>query len=217
MQPMFKPSFVLLWLLVTLVAVVGTFAQAPPKFAKTPSKVEDAQPDYSKEAFVIEQHSSKIRFENDATSVREDTVRVRIQSDAGVQRFGLLTFPYQNSSETFDIVYMRVQKPDGTVVLTPPESVQDMASQITREAPLYSDQHEKHVAVKGLGTGDVVEYQVRWQVTKPLAPGEFWLEYSFLHDGIVLQAQLEISVPADRHIKEKSVDFELRLQHDSIV
>ncbi len=200
MPPMCKPSSLLSLLLAGLFAIPNLAAQAPPK-------TEDTKPDYSKEAFVVEQYSSKIRFENDGTSDREQTVRVRIQSDAGVQRFGLLTFPYQSSSESFDLSYMRVHKPDGTVVVTPPENVQDMASQITRDAPFYSDLREKHVAVKGLGTGDILEYQCHWQLSKPLAPGEFWLDYSFIHEGIVLQEQLEISVPVERQIQEKSPDL----------
>jgi len=81
-----------------------------------------------------------------------------------------------------------VRKPDDSLVVSPPENFQDMPADVTREAPFYSDIQEKHVAVKGLGPGDVLEYRVHWQRTKPLAPGQFWLEYNFAHDGIVLAA-----------------------------
>jgi len=71
-------------------------------------------------------------------------------SDAGVQRYGVLTFRYQNSTESADIDYVRVRKQDGSIISTPPENVQDMAADITRAASFYSDVREKHVAVKGL-------------------------------------------------------------------
>src|SRR5207244_5633842 len=44
---------------------------------------------HSQEAVVFEQIKTKIDFENDGTGIRETTVRVRIQSEAGVQRLGV--------------------------------------------------------------------------------------------------------------------------------
>ncbi len=176
----------------------------PSGFAQSPSKPAAPDDDHSKEAFVIEQFSQKEKFENDGTSYREDIGRVRIQSEAGVQQYGVLTFSYAGGTGTFEIGYVRVHKPDGTVIETPPENVQDMAAPITRQAPLYSDLHEKHVAVKGLSVGDVLEYRIEDRTTKPLAPGQFWTSYRFTHDQIVLDEQLEISVPRNRAVKIKS-------------
>ena len=172
------------------------------------SKGEPAKTSQSQEAFVVEQFSRKQKFENDGTSSQEDTERVRVQSEAGLQRFGLLTFSYASATGIFEIAYVRVRKADGTVVETPPENVQDMAAQITREAPFYSDLHEKHVAVKGLGVGDVLEFQTIEKTTKPLAPGEFWTSYAFSHQLVVLDEELEIRVPRDRAVKVKSNDLQ---------
>ncbi len=147
--------------------------------AQSPSR-PGTKSDFSKEAFVIEHSSTRIVFENDGTSARESSGRIRIQSDAGVQRYGLLTFSYENSTESVDIAYVRVLKADGTVVPTPAENTQDMPAQITREAPFYSDLREKHIAVKGLGIGDTLEFQVRWQGTEPLAPGSSGMPTIFL-------------------------------------
>ncbi len=184
---------VLLWFASPLLTVAQVANQTP------------ARPDYSKEAFVLEQSSDKFKFQNDGTSTREFNIRVRVQSDAGVQQFGVLKFSYQSSSESFAVDYVRVRKPDDSLVVSPPENFQDMPADVTREAPFYSDIQEKHVAVKGLGPGDVLEYRVHWQRTKSLASGQFWLEYSFDHDGIVLAEEVQVSVPRDREIKMKSI------------
>src|SRR6267154_6224756 len=109
-----------------------------------------ARPDYSKEAVVLEQSSDKFKFQNDGTSTRELFIRARIQSEAGVQQLGMLKFSYQSSLESFAVDYIRVRKPDGGVVGTPPENFQDMPADVTRAAPFYSDIQEKHIAVKGL-------------------------------------------------------------------
>lgn len=157
---------------------------------------------------MIEQFSRKEKFENDGTFSREDTAQVKIQSEAGVQKYGLLAFSYASATGTFEISYVRVRKPDGSTVETPPENVQDMAAQITREAPFYSDLHEKHVAVKGLSVGDVLEFKTLEHTTKPLAPGQFWTSYRFSNEAIVLDEQLEISVPKGRPVKMKSTDLQ---------
>src|SRR5258708_18634076 len=118
-------------------------------FAQVASQTP-AGPDYSKESFVVEQLSDKFKFQNDGTSTRELNTRVRVQSDSGVQQFGVLKFSYQNSSESFAVDYVRVRKPDGSVVPSPPENFQDMPAAVTRAAPFYSDIQDKHVEVKRL-------------------------------------------------------------------
>lgn len=173
---------------------------APPKMPPA-QKAVPAKPDYSKEAFVEENYFMKVDFENDGTGTRLMSYRVRIQSDAGVQHYSVVTFPYEGATQTLAIDYVRVRKPDGTVVVTPPDSVQDMPADITRQAPYYSDLREKQVAVKGLSVGDVLEVQAHWQTTKPLAPGQFWFSFNFSHDPIALHEELQISVPKGRAVK----------------
>lgn len=179
---------------------------SPLLVAQSPSSSQPgtSKADHSQESFVIEKFSRKEKFETDGTFLREDTARVRVQSEAGVQKYGVLSFSFASGTGTFEIGYVRVRKADGTVVETPPENVQEMAAQITREAPFYSDLREKHVAVKGLSVGDVLEFQTKEHTTKPLAPGQFWTYYLFTHDQIVLDEELEISVPRDRAVKIKS-------------
>jgi hypothetical protein len=162
MQLMLKHIPVCYFFAIFLTFAISAGAQPPAKSAATP--------DYTKEASVVELYSSKVTFENDGTSTRESTTRIRLQSDAGVQRYGLLAFSYQSSSETLDVAYVRVHKPDGTVVETPADSVQDMTTESSRQAPMYSDEKEKHIAVRGLGTGDVLEFQVLSKNTKPWYP-----------------------------------------------
>src|SRR6266849_10521089 len=106
-------ALVLLWLGSPLLTVAQVTNQAP------------ARLDYSKEAFVLEQSSDKFKFQNDGTSSREINMRVRVQSDAGVQQFGVLKFSYESSSESFAVDYVRVRKPDDSLVVSPPENFQD--------------------------------------------------------------------------------------------
>ncbi len=169
---------------------------------------EEKKPDYSQEAFVIEKAVTRIVFENDGTRSQQVVLRARVQSEAALPHFGLIRLGYQGANETATIEYIRVQKPDGTVVETPLDTVQDIPAEITRTAPMYSDLREKHVAVKGLSVGDVVEFSLRTQLTTPPIPNHFWADYSFDRKSIVLDEQLQIDVPRDRALKLKSPELQ---------
>jgi tetratricopeptide (TPR) repeat protein len=163
--------------------------------------------DYSKEAYVIEKLQTRITEEADGSGARELTAEVKMLAEAGVKAFAVLSFTYTSANEVVDIDYVRVRKPDGTVVKTPDYNIQDMPAEVTRTAPLYSDIREKHVAVKGLGVGDVLEYLVRFRVVKPQVPGHFWYEHSFAKNAIIKDETLEVSVPGDKYVKVVSPEF----------
>ena len=199
-----RAIFLTLGLLLTTIS----FAQKPD--APPPA----AKPDYSKEASIIESYRTSVINENDVTVSKSISCRVRLQSNAGVQQYGLLQFGYSSWSEELTIEYVRVRKPDGIVVETPPDSIQDMPAEIMRQAPMYTDTHEKHVAVKGLGVGDVLEYQMHSRMLKPLIPGQFWYAYDFFRTGIVIDEELEISVPRDRQVNVKSAEVKPTLRDE---
>jgi transglutaminase-like putative cysteine protease len=129
---------------------------------------------------------------------------MRIQSQAGLQQSGVLKFPYASATSTMEIVYVRVIKPDGRVVETPAENVLEMPSEVTRQAPFYSDLKEKQVAVKGLEIGDSVEYQYRSSLKIPVDSGQFWFSYNFVQAVICLEESLQVSVPRERYVKIQS-------------
>ena len=158
----------------------------------------------SQEAFIIEQSLTSEAYEADGTGTYENTSRVRVQSEAGVQQFGLLTVPYEKNFETADFEYVRVRKADGTVINTSLDNVQDIEAEVTRAAPFYSDLREKHIAVKGLTVGDVVEWRSVMHIFKPVAPGQFWARYQFTKQAIILGEQFRLSVPKDMYVKVKS-------------
>ncbi len=164
--------------------------------------------DVSKEALVFDKLYTKIRQESDGTGTRQTTARIRVLADAGVKQLAVLTFTYTASNQQIDIVYVRVIKPDGTVVATPDYNVQDLPADVTREAPMYSDIHQKHVAVRGLGVGDTLEYQWMLRTIKPDVPDQFWLEYSFEKDLIILDEQLDLDLPADKQVTVASADLQ---------
>jgi hypothetical protein len=181
---------------------------SPGQPAPTSSATAPKAPDVTKEALVFDKLYTRVREEADGTGTRQTTARVRMLADAGVKQMAVLAFTYTASNQQVDIAYVRVLKPDGTVVVTPDYNIQDLPADVTREAPMYSDIHQKHVAVKGLGVGDTLEYQMTLRTLKPDVPGQFWLEYTFEKDIIVLDEQLDLDVPADKPVTVADADIQ---------
>jgi len=161
-------------------------------------------PDYSKEAFIVEQTHTVYRFENDGTGRRDTYLRIKTQSEAGVEAFGQLVFGYNAASERMDIQFVRVHKADGSVVTAAADAVQDLSSPVERVAPVYTDFRQKHITVPSLRPGETVEVSAVTTVHTALATGQFWAEYDFRQQGIVLDEQLDIDVPESRSVRLKT-------------
>ena len=156
--------------------------------------------DYSDQPFVIQQMTNAYSFNNDGTGTRTDQMKIKVQSEAGVQQLGQLRFGYNSANQDLKIDYVHVIKPDGKVIVADTSAVQDITGEVARVAPMYTDYHEKHLAVPGLRPGDVLEYETQTITHTALASGEFWMEQYFNDDVIILNEQLIIDVPKDRKI-----------------
>ncbi len=194
----------------------NSHAQASPAKAKKESpasqskagdpaaKPEDPKHDYSQEAFVVEQYRSRYRFESDGTGRKETVARIRVQSEAGVQQWGQIQVGYNSANERVEIAYVRVVKADGSVVKAGDDAVQDLSAPVEREAPVYTDYRQKHITVPGLRPGEVLEYDMVTVIHTPLAAGQFWADYDFDKNNIMLDEELDVDVPSDRPLKLKN-------------
>jgi tetratricopeptide (TPR) repeat protein len=187
-----------------LCAVSGGAGQQEPARAPDAPVNEGDKKDFSKEAFVVEKLQERYRFENDGTGHKDATLRIRVQSEAGVQGFGQLVFGYNSANDRMEIAYVRVLKPDGKVVTAGADAIQDLSGAVQRIAPVYTDYREKHITVPGLRPGDVLECEVISTFQTPLTPGQFWMQHDFNRVSIVLDEQLEIDTPAGRTVKLKT-------------
>jgi tetratricopeptide (TPR) repeat protein len=168
----------------------------------------------SSEAYVFDLIQTRIAFEADGKGYRDLVARVSIKSESAVREFGLLTYPFASSFESLEVVYARVRKPDGSVVETPASDIQELDSAVSREAPMYTDQREKHIAIKSFSAGDVLELHIRWTIHDPIAPGHFWFDHNFFREGVCLKETLEIDVPRDLPVRLRNSDPQPSVRDD---
>ncbi|MGA8011081.1 MAG: DUF3857 domain-containing protein [Candidatus Acidiferrales bacterium] len=168
------------------------------------SSTQKSPAEYSKEPFVIEQYATTARFENDGTGEKVLAVRVRVQSEAGVQQLRQLTFSFNSANEQIDVRYVRARKLDGTIVDAAADAVKEVTAPVARDAAAYAGYKEKQIAVPALAVGDTLEYEIATRTVMPFAPGEFWFAHNFVLSAIVRDERLEISVPETRKVILKS-------------
>src|SRR5271166_5157049 len=119
-------------------------AQVPPPSTQQPGAAQTqtglgqvpAPQDYSQEAYVVEHYLTSMRYENDGTGREQVDAKIKIVSESGVQGLGQLKIGYSAASDKLDVVYVRVRKPDNTVVTAQKSAVQDLTA--TPNAPVYT-------------------------------------------------------------------------------
>src|SRR5277367_2402519 len=163
-------------------------------------KSTPADTQYAKEGVVYEKIATVINYDAAGLGEKTLTVVARVQSEGAVHEAGLLTFSYASGEEQLEPVYVRVRKPDGTVVETPATDAQDMPTEVTREAPFYSDLRETQIPVKSLSPGDRLEYQIRYVRKKTTANGQYWGALNFVRNNVVLEETVELSFPKDKYV-----------------
>ncbi len=164
--------------------------------------------DYSKEAYVIDQYDTVVNFHGDGTWQQVATIVVQVKSQAGILQFGNLSIPYESRNQKAEFAYIRIRKPDGSVVETPSTYTQDMPAGVTLQAPMYSDLHIKQVPVTNLNPGDTLMYQYKIDQFQPEVPNQFWFATNFFKAGIVLEQHIQIRVPASKHVQVESAEMQ---------
>lgn len=159
--------------------------------------LDSAPVDYSKEAAVLETSKTVVHFSSDGTSDTTYTIRVKIQSEGVARQFGVLSLTY-SSGEKMEFLYVRVRKPDGKIIETSPSDVMDVASEVARVAPMYSDLHQQQLPVKGLAVGDTLEFSSRNVRLTPEVPNQYWFTFNFDRDSVVLSEDLDVYAPSGR-------------------
>ena len=186
----------------------GASAASPAKQGK------DGKDAYAGEAVVVERLDSAYQYNADGTGTKLDTDVARMQTEAAVRSLGVLSVPYATGSQRVELVYVRVRKPNGTVVETPATDAQDQPAPVTQAAPFYSDLHLMQIPVRGLGVGDRLEYQVRTVTVQAEAKDQFWGAENFGHGIVILERTVELRVPAGKYVQVSSPKYPATVSED---
>ncbi|HEY4356470.1 MAG TPA: DUF3857 domain-containing protein [Acidobacteriaceae bacterium] len=196
----------------SILVLVGSiaFAQQPaPTAATNPSASAQAgsvkTADYSKEAAVLERMDRVYRYAADGTGSEDATVVIHVQDDSAVKTWSVLSFSFASSAQHVEVHYVRIHHPDGSTTETPASDAQEMPAAVTREAPFYSDLKEEQIPIRGLRSGDRLEYSVSIVRTRAEgAPNHFWDSETFYTQAnglVVLSESVELRYPKTKYVQ----------------
>ena len=194
----------------TVAAAIHPAAQSPPA-AQTAPPAQNALAEpvaatatdrYRDEPLVFERLDTDTRMNADGTGTVVSRIVVRVQSEGTARNLSVLSLSFASATQTASYDFVRVHKKDGTTVETPVSDAMEMSSEVSRQAPVYSDIKEKHLPVRALSVGDTLDYQARVVLNKAEAPGQFWGGSHFIAAGaVVLQQAVTLSVPVDTYVQ----------------
>ncbi len=183
-------------LIASLVALGSGTARAQKQIPSHPAPPPNV-PDYAGESFVFEQLNRIYRYAADGTGSKEISGVIAIHNQAAVKALSIIPFDFASSSEHIEIDYVRVRHADGSIVSTPATDAQELPTDVTRQAPFYSDLKQEQVPVRSLQPGDHLEYKLRIVRTKPESTGHLWGSESFFlpsSGAVVLSESVELHV-----------------------
>lgn len=198
-------------LLSLILAILITSPLAAQKTTKSskPATAPAAAPDYSHEDVIVDKYYQSIHLNDDGTAEIGTEMSERILTEAGLRAQGVLHDAYLSGLESLEFKYVRAVKADGSCIETPGSDAQDVASEVTQQAPMYSDVRIKDLPVRGLAVGDRLEYSVVEHLEHPLAPGQFWHSINLpKKDYVCLDYQLTFDLPSPKYANVLSKDIQ---------
>jgi transglutaminase-like putative cysteine protease len=159
--------------------------------------------------------SASIRVEGDGTVVKTFRRVIQVITDAGATKMREQQFGYVPGHQSFVVSWLRVVRPDGTVVSAAPTQVQesDVPAPISA-SPVYSDQKIVRVSLSGVTAGAIVDVKFTLTERTPAIVGDFEHSYVFTPGASIERARFVLDVPSSMRpgIREENLDFQ-RVTH----
>jgi hypothetical protein len=167
---------------------------------------------YPDEPYVYLLDDGVVRLEADGRGTRTYRQVIQILTQQAAEQFGEQVFSYSSSREKLTINWLRVVRPDGSVVSAQPTHEQESGAPTALESPIYSDAKLHRATLGGVTPGTLVDWSYTVETLKPVMPGDFFSAWSVTNGRLTRRSRFVVDVPqalAPR-IRERNVHFERR-------
>ena len=150
-----------------------------------------------------------IRYEADGRGSRTYRQVIQILNQDGAEAWGEQSFSYSSGSEKLTVNWIRVLRPDGTVISAKPAHEQESLAPVAFDAPVYSDQKVRRVTLSGVAPGTLVDWSYTVERVKPLVPGDYYSGWRTTTGLLTRRSRLIVDVPAGvkPRIHEQNVHY----------
>jgi hypothetical protein len=212
------------WPLVATVlfAAPGVYAQAP---VITPAGDPSVKADtiyalavdptrYPDEPYIILLDDGVVRYEANGRGTRTYRSVVQILQADAVENWAEQEFSYSRGHEKLTVNWVRVVRPDGSVVSETPSQVQDADVPATMGDPVYSDRKVRRYSLSGVAPGTIVDFSYTVEELKPFLAGDFYRSWSVHNAHLTRRSRYILDLPAGftPHLIERNLKFARQTQ-----
>jgi hypothetical protein len=191
-------------------SLAAAVAVALPAFAQAPVVTPKGDPsvnadtiyrlavrpaDYPEETSILLLDDGIVRYEPDgrgSTTFRSITQVLRPDASEGLSE---RRFSYAPKHEKFTLNWIRVVKPDGTVISEKPSHLQESDVPAEMGDPTYSDRKVIRASLTGVEPGVLIDVSYTTEELKPFLAGDFFESWSIHAGGTVRRSRYILDVP----------------------
>ncbi|HTK40179.1 MAG TPA: DUF3857 domain-containing protein, partial [Gemmatimonadales bacterium] len=138
------------------------------------------------EPYVLLLDDGIVRYETDGRGTRTYRQVTQILTQSAVEQFAEHAFSYAPGHQRLTVNWIRVVRPDGSVVSDTPPHVQDADVPATLGDPVYTDEKVRRYSLSGVAPGTIVDWSYTLEELKPQVTGDFLLSWS-VHNARLTQ------------------------------
>jgi transglutaminase-like putative cysteine protease len=168
--------------------------------------------DHPDEPVVLLLDDGVVRYEADGTGTKTYRQVTQILSPDAVEDYAEHEFSYAPGHQRLTVNWIRVVRPDGSVVSEAPAQVQDADVPATLADPVYSDTKVRRTSLSGVAPGTIVDWSYTVEELKPFLPGDFSASWSIHTGHFARRSRYLVDLPASvqPHLVERNLGFRHR-------
>jgi len=150
-----------------------------------------------------------IRVERDGRTTTTYRQVVHVLTREAAEQWGEQSFSYDPRYERLTVNWVRVVRPDGTVLSTQPVHEQESKAPVAQTAPVYTDMRVRRLSLGGVAPNTIVDYSYTTETLSPVADGDFWLQWYVTTARLTRRSRYIVDLPEgfEPRIIEENVRF----------
>ena len=154
--------------------------------------------------------STAVMVKSDGTVIKTFRRVIQVLSETGAAQLREQQFGFVPGHQTFTVQWLRVVRPNGTVVSSAPTQIQesDVPAPVST-SPVYSDQKIVRMSLSGVMAGTILDAEFTVAERQPALKGDFTQSYVFTPGTSIERARFVLDVPSSLtpRIREENLDF----------
>jgi transglutaminase-like putative cysteine protease len=166
--------------------------------------------DHPNESVVLLLDDGVVRWEANGTGRRTYRQVTQILSAEAVDDYAEHEFSYAPGHQRMTVNWIRVVRPDGTIVSDAPTQVQDADVPASLGDPVYTDTKIRRYSLSGVAPGTIVDWSYTVEERKPLLAGDFSASWSIHTGRFTRRSRYIVDLPASMQPRmlERNLNFQ---------